>query len=849
MQGTGGVVFGVAGLLALIAFLPRLAARLRLPYTVLLAALGCTLGGVISLSGIMLDPLPGPVLQDFFQELRGFNISADILLWVFLPILLFDTATKLDGRELLDDVGPILILAVVAVLMTTAAAGVAVWWVSSAGLTACLLVAAIIATTDPSAVTAVFREVGARRRLVLLVEGESLLNDAAAIALFTVLLALVTSGAAPSEFAVVYDIAFELTIDFVGGAAVGVALGRIAAILVSRIDQGGPAEVTLSVAVAYLAYALAEGYLHVSGVVSVVAAGLVFGTIGRMRVGTKEWESVSVIWSQLGFWASSLVFVLASMLVPETIRQARPSDLLLLAALLVGALSARALCLWGVLPIVRMLLRQRPISSRFKLVILWGGVRGAVTLALALAVAEKDGVPPEVRHLVSVLATGFVLFTLLVQATSLRSLIHWLGVDQLDAVERILRTRALALTQGEILDRLSETAIIHGLDLEAADEVGALYRKRVETLEESGEPGEDMRRQQLIVALATITAREASYYTDEMAEGTISRTAGWLLLSRTNELLDALREGSVQPYRKAARAEIGRDYVIRIAGFLHRRLRLNGPLARRMAQRIELRLIQRRVLEGLIGFIRNRIRALFGERVSEVALHVIEARIEDTDRALDAVRLQYPAYWRIASGRFLSRTAVRLELEAYNRMAGEGLLSPELLRHLVEELRTRLQSFEVIPPLDLGLDVDMLIRNVPLLGELDDTARADLKPLLVPRLALPGERIIRRGERGDAMYFIASGAVEVQRPQDEVVRLGTGDFFGEMALIMRRPRVADVVALSYCRLLMLPREAFREFLRSHPQLMQQVRRSAEERLRALHVSRGGAGRCLSRCFT
>jgi CPA1 family monovalent cation:H+ antiporter len=254
-----------------------------------------------------------------------------------------------------------------------------------------------------------------------------------------------------------------------------------------------------------------------------------------------------------------------------------------------------------------------------------------------------------------------------------------------------------------------------------------------------------------------------------------------------------------------------------------------------MAQRIELRLIQRRVLEGLIGFIRNRIRALFGERGSEVALHVIEMRIEDTDRALDAVRLQYPAYWRVASGRFLSRTAVRLELEAYNRMAGEGLLSPELLRNLVGELRTRLESFEAIPPLDLGLDVDMLIRNVPLLGELDEAARADLKPLLVPRLALPGERIIRRGERGDAMYFIASGAVEVQRPEDEVVRLGTGEFFGEMALIMRRPRVADVVALGYCRLLMLPRDAFREFLRSHPQLMQQVRRSAEERLRALHV--------------
>src|SRR5215204_850262 len=112
MQGTGGLVFAVAGLLALIAFLPRLAARLRLPYTVLLAALGCALGMILSLSGVVVNALPAPVLRDFIGQLQQFYINAALLLWVFLPILLFDTATKLDGRELLDDVGPILILAV-----------------------------------------------------------------------------------------------------------------------------------------------------------------------------------------------------------------------------------------------------------------------------------------------------------------------------------------------------------------------------------------------------------------------------------------------------------------------------------------------------------------------------------------------------------------------------------------------------------------------------------------------------------------------------------------------------------------------------------------------------------------
>lgn len=836
MGRTGGVVFGIAVLLALIALLPRLAARLMLPYTVVLAGLGCALGLGLALSGNLGAVLPAAaVLDDVFAQLRQLDVTPDILLWVFLPILLFDTATKLDGRELLDDLGPVLILAVVAVLMTTAAGGLAVWGVSDFPLAAALLVAAIIATTDPSAVTAVFKEVGAPRRLTLLVEGESLLNDAAAIALFGTLLGLVTQVGRADEMTVLSSLGTNLVVEFAGGALVGAVLGRVAAVAVSRIDQGGPAEVTASVALAYLSYAVSEAYVHVSGVVAVVVAGLVFGTLGRMRMGSKVWQSVAAIWTQLGFWASSLVFVLASMLVPRTIAQANGTDVLLLVALIIGALAARVLCIFGVLPVVRLLLKQRPISAPYKLVITWGGVRGAVTLALALAVAENGSVPPEIRHLVSVLATGFVLFTLLVQATTLRPLIRWLKLDQLDPVERVLRARALALTQGDILDRLSEAAIVHGLDLTAAEQVNALYRKRDGYLDGTGDGAEEMLGQQLRVALATITTREAEAYSEEVAEGTISRGAAGLLLGRTNDLLDAIKEGGVGSYRKAARSGVRVDWLTRLATFLHRRLQINKFLARRMAQRIEIRLIQRRVLESLIAFIRTRVRALFGERVSEVALHVIEARLEDLDRALDAIRLQYPSYWHTISGRFLSRTAVRLELEAYQRMATEGLLSPEILRHMLDELRDRLRDFETIPTLDLQLDVDVMIRNVPLLGELDEEARAELKRLLIPRMALPGERVVREGERGDAMYFIASGAVEVQR-EGAAIRLGTGDFFGEMALVLRRPRVADVVALGYCQLLVLPRDRFRNFLKTHPELMQQVRRSAEERLRQQRVA-------------
>jgi CPA1 family monovalent cation:H+ antiporter len=214
--------------------------------------------------------------------------------------------------------------------------------------------------------------------------------------------------------------------------------------------------------------------------------------------------------------------------------------------------------------------------------------------------------------------------------------------------------------------------------------------------------------------------------------------------------------------------------------------------------------------------------------VAETAETVLEARVGDLDRSIDALRLQYPDYWEKVSGRYLSRVAVRLELEAYSRMVEDRLLSPQVFRHLARDLEARLHEFEAIPPIDLGLDVTELVASVPLLRDLGPEATGEIARLLVPRLALPGERIVREGERGDAMFFIASGAVEVVLP-NERVRLGTGDFFGEMALVNRRPRRADVVAIAYTRLLVLGRDAFRTFLRTHPDLMRRVRAVAAAR--------------------
>lgn len=149
------LVFGLAGLLALVSFMPALAGRLQLPYTVLLAIVGIVLGLIIHVHSWA--PM---IMSDFLDSLQNFEVSSETFLFVFLPVLLFETALSMNVRRLLDEIGPILMMAVVAVVVCTVAVGFSISAVSGYGLVVCLMLGAIVATTDPVAVVGVFREVG-----------------------------------------------------------------------------------------------------------------------------------------------------------------------------------------------------------------------------------------------------------------------------------------------------------------------------------------------------------------------------------------------------------------------------------------------------------------------------------------------------------------------------------------------------------------------------------------------------------------------------------------------------------------------------------------------------------------
>ena len=208
---------------------------------------------------------------------------------------------------------------------------------------------------------------------------------------------------------------------------------------------------------------------------------------------------------------------------------------------------------------------------------------------------------------------------------------------------------------------------------------------------------------------------------------------------------------------------------------------------------------------------------------------LLAERAAATEQALEALSLQYPDYSKDLETAFLRRIALRLEDGEYRAMAEEALISQDVYNHLEQDIDERHREMEARPQLDLGLDPAKLVAKVPFLTDAGPALIGEIAAILKPLLVLPGEKVVRRGEAGDAMYFISSGAVEVAL-EPEPVTMGSGDFFGEIALLTDRPRTADVTALCYCNVLALYRRDFTRLIEGDENLRETISRVAHERL-------------------
>jgi len=818
----------IAGLLIVVSVMQPMASRLGLAHSVLLAVVGVAIGLV---SGAALHTNGINALDPLAKAIVDLPIHSDAFVYIFLPLLLFESALNIEVQRMVEDAALILLLAVVAVLVATVVIGVTLAPIAGVPIVACLMLGSIVATTDPVAVIAIFRDVGAPARLSRLVEGESLLNDAAAITLFVMLLDLLLGG----HRLHIGIAALTFARNFLGGIAAGYVGARLIVSLLRWLHDLRLAQVTLTLALPYLVFIISEHGLGVSGVVAAVTAGLVMSAIGQARVSPDDWRFLYEMWEQIAFWASSLIFILAALLVPRMLSGVGWHDLLLLAVLVAAALLARALVLFGLLPALTALRLSQRVDNRFKTVIVWGGLRGAVTLSLALAVTENQRISPEVQRFIAVLATGFVLFTLLVNGTTLRVLIRLLGLDRLSSLDQALRDQVLALSRLRVVDSVRAIGRQYKFPDDLTEDVTRAYVEPAAGATAAGmDPkghviGTSVDEYQMPLGLMALGQRERELVLKHFAERTVSGHLVEELLADVGRIIDRTRASGRPGYISAAQRLADFSPRFRFAHLLHRRFGIDGPLVDCLADRFELLLVNRIVLDDLGRYVEGKLAPLLGAGVTALLEQILRQRQEMAMLALEALRAQYPDYANLQERRLLNKTALRREDSEYRTLMEEGLIGPELYGALRRDLQTTRARIDLRPRLDLGLEIRALIAQVPMFVHLTHQQLDAVARLLRPRFAVPGELLIRKGDRGDSMYFISSGTVEVAAAGGKKIKLGRGDFFGEMALLSGDRRGADVGALSYCQLLVLDASRFQSLLKSDPQIKTQIDQVADAR--------------------
>ena len=822
------LVFGLSGLLVLVCFLSPLASLLRIPSSLLLSLVGALLGYLVHT-----HQWAPAWLGEYLTSLQAFEIPSETILVVFLPVLLFETALAMNVRRMLSDLAPILLLAVVAVLICTIFVGFGVSRISNYSVAVCLLLGAIIATTDPAAVVGIFKEVGAPKRLTTIVEGESLLNDAAAIALYSVMLGIVASGGTtgwgPGEMAVTF---LEL---LAGGALCGFVLGRLACAALPLLRGWPTAEISLTVAVAYISYIIAEHYLGVSGVVSTVVAGLTVGSVGRTRVTPTTFYAMAESWKQFGFWATSLVFLFAAMMIPRLMADATWMHLGIVAMMMLMALLARVVTVFGLMPILTAAVGTS-VDNRYKTVICWGGLRGALSLALALAVTEHRELPSDVSSFVAIGATGFVLSTLIINGLTLRPLIRLLGLDRLTTNERALRNQALVITVTDLQKETERIAVDEQISRDARQRISDVFDASVTSISDA-QIDQFSHDERVQLGLSMVVKREFELFFAGLREQGFDAKTAERLLTLSERLEDEIKTHGLAGFERGLQRSLGYPRTFRLVLYLNQFLSMQRWLGRALSQRFVELVGIRWATRRLLVFADQKIRPMIGDQATESITQCLRTRMRLVDENMQAMRLQYPAFAQWLEENYLGKLARTLERTRYRQMLADSLITGEVYDALMEQLDERWHFLDRQAPLDVELASVDLVHKVPLLGALSDKALRAMVKSLRTRLAMPNELIQGPSKPNPSLYFVASGAVSVLLPDATHIELGSGEFFGELYLLKPDAAEFEVRSLGYTKLLELSAKDFKSLVARDSQLRDSIEKVAKERLRALEVGR------------
>ncbi len=453
------VVLAVAVLMLICIGTYFVAGRLKLPYTVLLVIVGS-----------ILVPLTH---FEFFHFIKSFQLTPELLFFVFLPVLIFESAYNMNMREMAENVRSISWLSVVSLLVSAFfVAGALFFGLKLIGFPvpfmATLIFGALISATDPVAVLALFKEFGVPRRLSLIFEGESLFNDGTSLALFLIVLEVAMVGF--TGFGTIFEGLFMFTSMVVGGIIFGLFMGFLFSKMIGKVKDNEHIEITLTMLVAHLTFILSELISHhlvlfgqeikFSSIIATVMASMVIGNYGRFKISPRVEEYMEKFWGYFAFVANSMVFILMGLLfadLPIRFDQFIVPMLITVVIVLVG----RALSIYPVVAFVNWLKKEEPIPMSWQHLLAWGSLRGALAVTMVLLIPNDFALPGwtydfTVKEFIAAITIGCIYFTLCIKATTIGAMIKKMKLSELTPLETLEYNECSALIYQEALEKLED---------------------------------------------------------------------------------------------------------------------------------------------------------------------------------------------------------------------------------------------------------------------------------------------------------------------------------------------------------------------------------------------------------
>ncbi len=540
-------IFTMFGISSLAVFWAK---RFRLPHTVFLVIIGLLIGFISQIS--------------YFGFFREFTFTPELLFFLLLPTLIFESAYNINIRRIVDDFGAIMLLAILGLVVSTVVIAIALYFLLGLlGLyvpfIVTLLFGALISATDPVAVLALFKEFGAPRRLSLIFEGESLFNDATAVALFFILLGVAELGF--NGVSTIIDGTITFTSMLVGGVIFGVIIGLIFAKLIGYTRDNEIASITLTIVLAHVTFLLSEilshhlvlgsQHLPISPIIATTVASLLMGNYGRSKIHPKAEEFVEKLWAQLAFLSNSLIFILIGILAVPIMKLDFTMLTIIISTVLIVAV-ARAVSIYPVVGAYnKVVTDENNIPMSWQHLLSWGSLRGAIAVTMVLLIPDElvvDGwnlaISPK-EFLLS-LTIGCIFATLFIKATTMKRFMNKLDLDSLTKLEEVEIQEARAIIHHEVNERIAVYQARGYIDTPVANELTKSHQEQYERacLELSSPSTKELSLRVLRMYAIGIEKKHLKelYHHNEVSELVYRRLSGKLQLQ-----LEAIENGNLAP--------------------------------------------------------------------------------------------------------------------------------------------------------------------------------------------------------------------------------------------------------------------------------------------------------------